>query len=660
MPSLTPVLLTEKSTQKLPRPLLLFMLIAYVLCGIIGKTPWRGEDAIAFGMALSFSQHMGVDSLQMVANAEVAQYGPIWFALLGICIRFLPFLPAPIAAAIPVIASLLLAVYALWQATFYLAKTSAAQPLNLALGGQPQPIAYARAVADGAVLLLLATIGIALPLHEMTALSFQFTVLSTILAGLSLSLHREHKPIAYTVVSVSLIVLGASIGLHSTINVCVWLLLLMQLPAWRFLYKALPILLLSAVLGVSLPFFWAYYLNQTHYIDALWAWNLAQFGWISYDRLKWLLSNLWFTTWPALPFALVALWRWRKHWHTAHIGLGLSFISVMLCSLLTHTQITQAHLMAVVPGALVLAAFLLPALPRIWMNAIDWFGIMALSFSIALCWLMWVAMTFGWPADLSRNIMRLAPDLNTNIRWFNVLVASLATLLWLFVVRWRALSAKTVIWRAAVIWSAGSLTVWVLIGTLFMPWLNHVKTYKPVALALKAAFDSPIKNMPKPSNLIVDLNSTVINNTDELADIVSFNRLISPIHLPFWLIKPSINQTTQTIQPACISLLKVGLAQRAILAYFSNLNFEQQSFLNTHQINSQSEQAPLNIPPTVACNWILEYTSLNDLFPIKPTPYLNENSQAPKGHWVLRWEGRRFIEKDERFRLYQRIKTTKF
>ncbi len=656
MSSLTPVLLTEKSTQKLPRPLLLFMLIAYVLCGIMGKTPWRGEDAVAFGMALSFSQHLGIDSLQMVANAQVAEYGLIWFALLGLFIRFLPFLSAPVAAAIPVVASLLLAVYALWQTTFYLAKTSAAQPLNLALGGQPQPIAYARAVADGAVLLLLATLGIALPLHEMTALSFQFTLLSTVLAGLSLSLYHEHRRIAYAVISVSLILLGASIGLYSTVTVCIWLLLLMRLPAWTFLYKALPILLLSAVLGVSLPFFWAYYLNQTHYVDALWAWNLAQFGWISYDRLKWLLSNLWFITWPALPFALVALWRWRKHWHTAHIGLGLSFISVMLCSLLTHTQVTQAHLMAIVPGALILAAFLLPALPRIWMNAIDWFGIMALSFSIALCWLMWIAMTFGWPADLSRNIMRLAPGLNLDIRWFNVLIASLATLLWVFVVRWRALSAKTVIWRGAVIWSAGSLTIWVLIGTLFMPWLNHVKTYKPVALALKAAFNSPIINTPKSSHLIVGLNPIAINNTDELADIVSFNQLITPINSPFWLIKPPINQTIQTIQPACISLLKVGLAQRAILAYFSELTFEPQSFLNTNQINSQSEQAPLNNPHTVACDWVLEYTTLNTLLPLKPTPYLTDNSQAPEGRWVLRWEGRRFIEKDERFRLYQRIK----
>lgn len=605
MAVLNPVLLTERSTQKLPRPLLGLMLIAYIVCGILGKTPWRGNDAMAFGMALSFSKHFGLDSLQMIANAQVAEYGPIWFAIIGLFIRYLPFLSASTAAAIPVILSLLFGIYAIWKAIFYLAKTKTAQPLTLALGGQPTALSYATAVADGGVLLLLATLGIAMPLHEMGVFSFQFTLLSGLLAGLSLSLHPERVHKSNRIVSICLILLGSSVGLHTSISIGIWLLLLIQMPAWKHLKHALIIFSISLVLGLLLPFLWAYSLNQLDYIHALWTWNIDQFGWINRSRLKWLLSNIGFITWPVLPFALAALWRWHKHWQMAHIGLGLSFIATILLNLLTQNHPSPEHLIAIIPGALILAAFLLPALPCMWMNPIDWFGIMALSIAIALCWLMWIAMNFGFPSSLSHNIMRLTPHFNIEILWFNVCIASIATVLWILIVRWRTLSDKTVIWRAAVIWSGGSLTVWILIGTLFMPWLNHVKSYQPLALSLKTA-----------------LNTLNISSNEN----------------------------------KCIRLLNVGLPQRAILAYFGEFNFERQGFLKNPQINLQFDQPFINIPHTVQCDWILEYVTVNPK--TKPfSPYLKDPSQSPIGTWNLRWEGRRFIEKEERFRLYQRYKT---
>jgi hypothetical protein len=31
-------------------------------------------------------------------------------------------------------------------------------------------------------------------------------------------------------------------------------------------------------------------------------------------------------------------------------------------------------------------------------NAFDWFGMMTFTFFAALCWIVWSAMVFGWPA----------------------------------------------------------------------------------------------------------------------------------------------------------------------------------------------------------------------------------------------------------------------
>jgi 4-amino-4-deoxy-L-arabinose transferase-like glycosyltransferase len=584
---LNPVLLTEHSTQKLPRALLLCMLVAYALSGLIGRDPWRGDDAVGFGMALSMAQGQWWTQLQSVAGAGVAMEGPLWFSIVGGFINLLPFLPAHVAAKVPVALCTLTAAYALWYATYYLAKTPAAQPLALALGGQPKPIAYARAVADGAVLLLLATFGIALSMHEINAQTAQFALLCGLMLGASLSLY---KPLAATAINgCMLVLLGSSNGLLGVLPALAWLAVVSALPAWSSLRRSLPLMAASAAVGFAIPFLVAHWLGQTAYIAALWSWNMNAIGIIPWARLSWLMTNLPFLAWPAVPFAVAAIWRWRRFWRAPHVWAGVSYMGVFFTALLCRTSVNDAVALSLLPGALILAAFLLPALPRAWMNAIDWFGVMALSFLTALVWLVWIAMTLGWPPALAKSVLRLTPGFDTSVQWFALLVGLLATLFWCFVVRWRVLSAKTVVWRAAVVWSAGSLTLWVVIGSLFMPYANHIKTYRAVATELKAALKD-------------------------------HSQCVSPLHL--------------------------GLPQRAMMAYFGDIRFEVQPLQVLTDV--QAENAPIDTPVSVGCNWLLEYAQVQRFSDKVRANYL------PNGVWVLKWEGRRFRDKTERFRLYQR------
>jgi hypothetical protein len=272
------------------------------------------------------------------------------------------------------------------------------------------------------------------------------------------------------------------------------------------------------------------------------------------------------------------------------VWAGMSYMVVFFLALLCRPTVNDASAMSVLPGALILAAFLLPALPRVWMNAMDWFGVMALSFAAILIWLVWIAMTLGWPPVFAKSVLRLAPGFDTRVQWFALLIGLGATLFWMFVVRWRVLSAKTVVWRAAVVWSAGSLALWVIMGSLFMPYANHIKTYRAVATELKIALKD---------------------------------------------------------HSQCVSPVRLGLPQRALLAYFGDLKFEPQPL----QIatDALAESAPIDTPVNVSCNWLLEYSSLQQLSRMERLPYL------PAGNWQLKWEGRRFRDKDERFRLYQRM-----
>ena len=592
MALLNPVLLTQQSTAKLPRGLLLGMVAVYALSGLIGRDPWSGDDALGFGQALALSQNQGAVALQSVAGEALATEGPLWFAIVAAFIKALFFIPPHLAVKVPLVLAIWGTISALWYAIYYLARTPAAQPLALAVGGQPLPTDYGRAVADGGVLLILATLGVALRLHELSTELAQLLCLSALVLGASVAMYKPK--LALYLSATALFCLGANRGVWISALACAWCAVLCTQPAWRSYRRGLPLLLLAAVAGVAAPFALAYALGQTAYVQALWAWNTHVIGWLGWARLNWLGSNIAFLMWPIMPFAAAALWRWRRYWRLPHIWLPATYSVVFSAGLLFNTDINDATTLTLVPGALILAAFLLPALPRAWMNAIDWFGVMALSFIAALIWFAWFAMSTGWPVPLSRNILRLAPLFDNGVNYLALGMGLAATAFWVFVVRWRVMAAKTVIWRAAVIWSAGSLMIWVLLTSLWMPWLNHTRTYRGVALELKAALKD---------------------------------------------------------HSQCVSPVRLDPPQRAVLAYFGEIIFEPKplSELSSNAaLGAEQAATHLDTPATVACNWLLEYDSLKRLSGAERPPY------QPAGNWQLVWQGRRFTDKDERFRLYQR------
>lgn len=583
MQSLNPVLLTAAATRKLPRALLLLMVVAYAFSGLIGRDPWRGDDAQGFGMALSLAQ--GQDhavGLLQVAGLGIAAEGPLWFALVAAFIKVLFFLPPHVAAYVPVGISILLSLAALWYATYYAARTPTAQPLSLALGGQPKPVDYGCAVADGAVLLLLATLGIALKLHELSAQSAQFALHCVLMLGACMAIYKPH--IARWFLLSTLVALGLNRGIPAVAPALLWLLALSLHPAWTGLAGERWAMIAAAFTGLLGCFAWAYGVSGPAYAGALWAWNIDIFGFAGWAKWGYFFSNYLAIGWPAVPFAMAAAWRWRGQLQAPHIWVGASYLIIMTVGILTQTTITESSFLSLLPGAVVLAAFLLPALPRVWMNALDWFGVMALSFAAAIAWLGWVAMTTGWPSKLARAITKLSPHFDTQLNYWALCVALAVTLFWALVVRWRVVRPSTVVWRAAVVWSAGMLTLWVLLGSLWMPWINHGKSYRAVALQLQSAVQD---------------------------------------------------------HSQCVTPLRLGLPQRAVLAYFGDIRFEAQHADNTLDTT-------LDTPATVACNWLLEYDSLQALSSLERLPYL------PEGQWTLVWEGRRYTDKDERFRLYRR------
>ena len=166
-PKPNPALVTRDAARRLPRLALLLFCAAYVLPGLFGRDPWRGADLNAFAPMLAMAEGRADWWMPTLGGLPVeAARLPLWIG--AAAIRALPMLDPALAARLPFALLLVLTLVAVWYATFHLARSDAAQPLPLAFGGEASPVDYARAMADGALLALIATLGLLQLGHETT------------------------------------------------------------------------------------------------------------------------------------------------------------------------------------------------------------------------------------------------------------------------------------------------------------------------------------------------------------------------------------------------------------------------------------------------------------------------------------------------------------
>jgi hypothetical protein len=164
----TPALVTQAAVQRLPRAALLLFCAAYVLPGLFGRDPWRNADQAAFGYMLAMAEGRTPWLAPTVGGLPLeTSLLPHWLGALSIA-ALSPLIDATLAARVPFGILLALVLVLVWYATFQLARTEAAQPVAFAFGGEADTTGYARAIADGALLALIATLGLLQLGHETT------------------------------------------------------------------------------------------------------------------------------------------------------------------------------------------------------------------------------------------------------------------------------------------------------------------------------------------------------------------------------------------------------------------------------------------------------------------------------------------------------------
>ncbi len=210
-------------------------------------------------------------------------------------------------------------------------------------------------------------------------------------------------------------------------------------------------------------------------------WNVHQVSWSSWDALKYIFKyGIWFT-WPAWPFAGWAIYAWRKQYKTLHILLPVTFFIVLIILALFNPFSEESILLPLLPPLAILAAFGLPTMKRGAINAVDWFSVTTLTACAAFIWIGWIAKQTGWPAQIAKNAFKLAPGFKPEFNLIALLVAALTSLSWIALVYWRLSRRPFVLWRAVVLSTGGVILCWVLLMTLWLPWINYGKSYANVA-----------------------------------------------------------------------------------------------------------------------------------------------------------------------------------
>jgi 4-amino-4-deoxy-L-arabinose transferase-like glycosyltransferase len=487
-----PVRLPAAATRTLPRWAFFALGLLYILPGLIGREPWKNDDAASFGVMWTMAHGSWQDWLwPNIAGLSVTEEGPLAFWLGALGIKLFGWAMGDVLGArVATLAIFLLGAMSLWYATFNLGRRPEAQPLRLAFGGQPEPDDFGRTLADAAVLIYLGCLGLLVHSHETTAEPLQASLLA-------LTLYRSVRYMELPSLRNAALV-GMALGLLTLARgwVVPAALVLALLACTRFLAmpaaRSLRDLALAVAVAAGVTALWAVpALLARPYgqapLAAWLAWNAAQLAAGNFDGLRTFFRvGVWFF-WPAWPFAAWAVWAWRRQSNLLHIVVPTTFVTAATLLVLLNPAPEQGHLLMLLPPLAIMAAFGLLTMKRGAINAIDWFSVMVLTLCAAVLWIFYYAQLTGWPAKPAHNVLKLLPGFTPEIRWPALLVGLCATAGWFVLVHWRISRRPAVLWRAVVLSSGGLILIWILLMTLFLPHVNYSKSYATVAHQAAAA-----------------------------------------------------------------------------------------------------------------------------------------------------------------------------
>ncbi len=444
--------------------LLAVLAVAFVLPGLFNHSPWKSFDAI--GVEVIHQMHLSGDWLvPRIAGEPWLEDPPLfhWVALLfAKLVSFaLPFHDAArVASGVAVLAAC---------GFLYRARRS------------PVEGREARTDAATPVLLLIGTIGLMVHAHEAIP---DLVTLAAASAALAALIRSDQRPVLRGVIfGLALGIAFLSTGFVTPGALMVTALVSMLVCAELRSAKGATFLAAGFAIAIAVACSWPLAL-RAHSPALFNAWlaqavhRHGQFG----ANLSYFFGiSAWFL-WPLWPLALWTVWARRRFLLEAELFVPLAGFAVLFLGVSIVGPRQDINLMATLPALVLFSAHGLPTLRRGASAAFDWFGVMTFGFFAFLIWGGYIAMMTGWPPKVANNFAKLAPGFAPQFEWLPFVVALALTVVWLVMVLRLPPAAS----RSATRWAAGVVVFWGTFAMLWMPWADHIKTYRTVAAQLKS------------------------------------------------------------------------------------------------------------------------------------------------------------------------------
>ena len=612
--------LAASSATPFPKSLLVWLAALMGLSGLWLHSPWQGPDIEAIAMVRSHLEARqflaaGWLSVPSLGQWVMAEQGPlfIWLAagmavLLGLGAELFGaghWLTAPLqvttAARLTQLSLVLLGLWALWRATYRLARRREARPFD-PLGIGPAGPDFARTVADCAVLFAVGTLGAIARWHEAGSATGSFALQALLLWALSMAPERPRQ--AGLGIGLSLTGLLLSDGMAGLSAAGLGVVLVgAALPGWRMTVKEWGSWAgLVLAVGIASWVLLAAMLQESAALSQWWQaqWFLDEPS-LTHGPNTWAWT--WWPAWPVIAALLVQAWRHRLL-GLAHLQLLLVLLGTsMVMGLLGVGNVNPTQALPVVTLAC-LAAFGLLSLPRGLSSLIDWFAVTVFSGLGILIWLYWSAIEFNQPAYFAERLAFLAPGIRPQASLLSLLLGTVASGLWMALVLWRTRRTETRLWRPVLLTAGGYGLSWVLLMALLLPALEINRGYQPLAEELQAAMaaQTSASQAPDPS-------------------------------LPYGYTGLG---DAQCIEAADNDLMGQTLALAMLEPRLRPLSGGLQASL------SSGPQSPLGEPrENKGCRWLLVF---------------EDNFRPEPGEWTRLWQGPRKPSRNnrERFTLYER------
>lgn len=436
--------------------------------GLIGHDPWKPDEAYSFGLIYTIVQ-TNQWLVPMLAGEPFMENPPLFYWTAAVFAKlFSSLLPLHDGARL--------------ASGFYTA-------LTLFLIGLTGRKLYGENRGWATAIILIGCLGMLVRVHQMVADLALLAGLSLMLLGFAHSQERVLRAGIWLGV-------GTGIGFMAKgfIAPVLFLLIAMSLPLcfknWRVqnYFLSLGIAFLCVIPWLTIWPLLLYQHSPTLFSDWAWQHNVGNFlihlqevpGKDSFYYLK----SLPWLAWPALPLAIWVIWQSRTRLaQRDDLQLPLLSFCVMLIVLSILPHIKEIFALPMLLPLALLGSASLSSLKRGAANALDWFGLSTFAFLAILMWWGWAGLLLDNHAKVTFWLKEYQPEFEPTLQTIPVVIAFIATVLWLVII-WRIGRSMR---RSVVNWAAGISLIWVLAMTLWLPWLESVKSYRSMVVSMKQA-----------------------------------------------------------------------------------------------------------------------------------------------------------------------------